>query len=144
MARRETDPLGAYNFLVEISGVNVAAFSEVSGLQSEIEVIEFRSGSDPSHLRKIPGLRKFGSITLKRGLVRSDELWQWHKAALDGNVDRRSGSIILLEDDRQEALRWNFFEAWPSKYEGPLLRAGSSEVAIETLTLVCERIEIDD
>lgn len=144
MPRRDTDPLGAYNFRVEINGVNVAFFSEVSGLQSEIEVIEYRSGSEPSHVRKLPGLRKYANITLKRGVIQSDDLWQWHKAALDGTVERRSGSIILLEDNREEALRWNFHDAWPSKYEGPLLNANSSEVAIESFTLVCERVEVAD
>ncbi len=144
MPRRETDPLGAYNFRVEIDGLNVAFFSEVSGLETEIDVIEYRTGGDLNHLRKLPGLRKYSNITLKRGIVQSDDLWQWHKAALDGNVERRSGSIILLEDNREEAMRWNFFEAWPSKYSGPFLRATSSEVAIETLTLVCERIEFAD
>jgi phage tail-like protein len=144
MPRRNTDPLGAYNFLVEIEGLNVASFSEVSGLETEIEVIEYRSGGEPSLLRKLPGLRKYGNITLKRGVAQSDDLWQWHKAALDGNVERRSGSIVLLEDSREEAARWNFFEAWPSKYSGPVLRATSSEVAIELLTLACERIEFAD
>ena len=144
MPRRDTDPLGAYNFLVEINGVNVASFSEVSGLESEIEVVEYRAGSEPSHVRKLPGLRKYANITLKRGVIQSDDLWQWHKEALDGKVERRSGSIILLEDNREEAIRWNFYKAWPSKYEGPVLHAMSNAVAIETLTLACERIEIAD
>lgn len=144
MPRRETDPLGVYNFRVEIEGVNVAHFSEVSGLESEVDVIEYRSGGELSQVRKLPGLRKYGNVTLKRGIIQSDDLWQWHKAVLDGNVERRSGSIILLEDNREEALRWNFFEAWPSRYVGPVLRAASSEIAIESLTLACERIEFGD
>jgi phage tail-like protein len=134
------DPYKNYNFLVEIDSVTVAGFSEVSGIGSEVDVIEYREGGD--HLvRKLPGLRKFQNIILKRGITRDAELWDWHKNILDGVSDRRNGVITLLDDARVAQVRWKFFDAFPQKYEGPLLRAKGNDVAIETLTLCCERIE---
>ncbi|MEZ5777133.1 MAG: phage tail protein [Paracoccaceae bacterium] len=143
MPRRATDPVGNYNFIVEIDGVGNGAFSEVSGLDSETEVIEYRAGNDvnPS-VRKIPGLHKFGDVTLKRGITGSNGIWQWRKQVVDGQIERRGVSIILLDEARAEVMRWNLFEAWPAKYAGPMLAATGNEVAIETLVIVCERIEL--
>ena len=143
MPRRDFDPIGNFNFRVEISGVDVAGFSEVSGLEVETEVIEYRLGNDAAgHVRKIPGLHKVSDITLKRGVTGSSALWDWRRTVLDGSYDRRDVSIILLDDLREEVMRWNLFEAWPSKYTGPTLKGTGNEVAIETLVIVCERIEL--
>ena len=139
MAQR-VDPYKNFNFRVEIDNVQVAGFSECSGLSSEVSIVEYREGSD--HLvRKLPGQRKFGNITLKRGITDSRELYDWHLNILNGVSDRRSGAIILMDDARNDKVRWRFFEAFPQKYEGPLLNAKGNEVAIETLTLCCERLE---
>lgn len=134
------DPYKNCNFLVEIDGITLAGFSEVTGISSEVDVIEYREGGDQI-VRKLPGLVKFGNITLKRGVTKTSELWNWHKRILDGVSDRRNGVITLLDDARTAQVRWKFFEAFPQKYEGPALRAKGNEVAIETLTLCCERIE---
>lgn len=139
-ANTRNDPYKNFNFLVEIDGITVAGFSEVTGLSSEVDIIEYREGGD--HIvRKLPGLRKYGNITLKRGITQDAQLWNWHKKILDGVVDRRNGVITLLDDARVPQVRWTFFDAFPQKYEGPALRAKGNEVAIETLTLCCERIE---
>jgi len=127
---------------LEIQGITTAAFSECSGLCSEIEVIEYRSGGETGSARKLPGLRKFADVVLKRGITKDRELWDWHKAALDGNVQRKAGSIVLLDDGGQEVLRWNFRQGWPRKYEGPTLNAACSEVAIETLEITHEGFEL--
>ena len=142
MSRRETDPFSNFNFLVEIEGVTQGGFSDVSGLSSEITVIEYRNGNDQGPTRKLPGLHKVGDITLKRGLTTSRELWDWHQNAARGNVQRKAGSIILLDETRQEVLRWNFFEAWPARMDLPSFNATSNEIAIETLTLAVEKIEL--
>lgn len=140
MAR--VDPYKNFNFRVEIAGIEVAGFSECSGLTSEVDVIEYREGGD--HItRKLPGLRKFGNITLKRGMTNSRELYNWHRNLLQGAVDRRDGSIILLDDTRADVARWQFRDAFPQKYEGPRLNAKSSDVAIETLVLCCEYLELE-
>lgn len=138
MAAR-VDPYKNFNFTVSINGIT-AGFSEVSGLDSEVSVIEYREGGD--HLiRKLPGLIKFANIVLKRGITESLELYNWYKAIMQGKNDRRDGSIILLDDERTPVTRWNFKNAFPCKYQGPDLNAKTSEVAIETLELACEYIE---
>jgi phage tail-like protein len=78
------DPFGAFNFLVEIDGVMKGSFSEVSGLDAEIDPIEYRTGDEDITVRKIPGLRKYSNITLKRGLTLDHSLWDWMKQGLDG------------------------------------------------------------
>src|SRR2546423_7394777 len=98
------DPYRNFNFRVEIGGLTIAAFTEVSGLESEAEVIEYREGGD-SRVRKLPGLRKYPNIVLKRGLTQDATLWNWHKGVLDGNVERRNGSVILLDEQGREAVR---------------------------------------
>ncbi|MGB5556551.1 MAG: phage tail protein [Paracoccaceae bacterium] len=144
MPRRDTDPFGNYNFIVEIDGLEIAAFAEVSGLSSETEVIEYRDGTDKVNaVRKLPGLTKYSNITLKRGITASDDLWQWRKAIIDGNIDRRTASIVILNEAHEPVMRWLVLEAWPCKYDGPALNAKGNEVAIESLTLACERIELN-
>src|SRR5215218_4990429 len=102
---QRNDPYKAFNFLVEIEGVARAAFSEVSGLESETAVIEYRTGDD-NVLRKLPGLTNFANITLRRGVTQDHELWDWRKSIVEGNPDRRNGSIVLLDDQRTEVVRW--------------------------------------
>ena len=135
-----TDPYGGYNFLVEIDGITQAGFQEVSGLDVSTDATEYREGNDPTHTRKLPGLNKYTPITLKRGITDSDELWKWRATVIAGNAERRNGSIILLDQTGQEKLRWNFFNAWPSKWTGPALNASSSSVAVESLEITHEEI----
>jgi phage tail-like protein len=138
------DPFRAFNFLVEIDGVAVAAFMEVSGLDSETEVIEYRTGdSKVSSTLKLPGLTKYANLVLKRGLTRDLSLWQWRKTVVDGRSERRNGVIVLMAEDRTPALRWTFRNGWPCKWEGPDLNAKASEVAIETLELAHEGLELE-
>jgi phage tail-like protein len=137
------DPYTAFNFLVEIDGVTAAGFSEVSGLSTETDVIEYRNGNEDITVRKLPGLKRFGNIVLKRGLTDNKDLWSWRKTVMDGQTERRSGSIVLLNEHREPALRWNFREGWPVKWEGPVLNAKSSEVAIEELVIACEDIQME-
>ena len=139
MAGRK-DPYKNFKFRVEIDGITIASFSECTGLESEVTCIEYREGGDFT-TRKLPGLRKVGDITLKRGVTKSTELWDWHKHVRDGAADRRNGAIILLEDDGSDAVRWVFSDGFPHKYEGPNLNAKSNEIAIETLVICCEGIE---
>ena len=138
------DPYKNFNFLVEIDGITQAGFSEVSGLRVEIDVVEYRDGSDTSSaVRKLPGRAKVGDITLKRGVMASNQLHAWMESAAQGNVNRKNGVIVLLDDERNAVVRWKFFNAFPRKWEGPLLDAKGTDVAIETLTLCCERLERD-
>ena len=137
------DPYKAFNFLVEIDGVAVAAFSEVSGLESETDVIEYRTGGEINTVRKLPGLTKHPNLVLRRGVTQDAELWNWRRSVVDGNVERRNGSIVLLDDDRTPILRWNFSQGWISKWTGPNLNAKGNEVAIETIEIAHEGLSRD-
>lgn len=136
------DPYSQYNFLVEIDGVSAAGFTEVGGLTTEQDIIEYREGADTATVRKLPGLRKYSNITLKRGFTQNKELWEWRKTTIDGATERRAGSIILLDEGRKEALRWNFSEGWISKWEGPALNPTANEASIESLEIAIEGLEL--
>jgi phage tail-like protein len=137
------DPLLRFNFRVEIDGIAVAAFSEISGLSSETAVIEYREGGDPSSTtRKLPGATRHGNIVLKRGVTTNRSLWDWRKSVIDGAVQRRNGSIVMLDERGADAMRWNFRQAWPAKWEGPTLAAKGNDVAIETLEIAHEGLEL--
>lgn len=135
------DPYKNFRFRVELQGIQQAAFQECSGLGSEIEVIDYRDGSDPAVVRKLPGRVSYPDIVLKWGVTNSKDLYNWHLAAIQGQLQRKSGAVVLLDDAGNEVVRWNFFEAWPSKWEGPRLNAMGNDVAIEGLTITCERQE---
>jgi phage tail-like protein len=141
MARR--DPYGAFNFLVEIGGGETAAgFAECSGLATETEVIEYREGGDFA-TRKLPGLTKHSNVTLKRGLIGDPTLWRWRKAIVDGELDRRGVTIVLLDQARKPVVRFHLSNAWPCKWEGPTLNAKANDVAIETLELAHEGLDVE-
>jgi phage tail-like protein len=133
-----TDPFSAFNFLVDIDGITVAAFSECSGLTAESDHIEYRTGDMDITVSKLPGLRKYANLVLKHGTTGSTELWQWRLTVINGKTVRRSGSIRLLDEGRKKALEWTFTQAWPCKYEGPTLNGKNNEVAIETLEICHE------
>ena len=138
---QRVDPYGNYNFLVEIDGITRAAFHEVSGCDSTIDVIEHREGGDNLTPRKLPGMAKHSNIVLKWGLSDDIDLYKWHLDAARGNVKRRNGSIVLLDRQGQEKMRWNFVNAWPSKWDGPDFNAEGNDVSIETLELAHEGVE---
>jgi phage tail-like protein len=138
-----TDPYTACHFLVELDGVTVAGFAEVSGLASEVDVILYREGNEALHARKLPGLRRYANLTLRRGLTGSTELWKWYRQALAGTVQRRNGAVVLLDDDRTPVLRWRFYEAWPCRWEGPALDAKASSIAVETLEIAHEGLDLE-
>jgi phage tail-like protein len=112
-------PFTAFNFEVKIDGGVEGGFSECSGLTTESDVIEYRTGADDHTVRKLPGLKKFANIVLKRGFMKNDAAWKWRKMVLDGKTGdsggRRSGSITLLGEDKKPVLQWDFYAAWPSK-----------------------------
>jgi len=142
MAQRN-DPYAQFNFLIEIDGVVKGGFSECSGLTSDTNVIDYREGNEKQlTARRLPGLMKYNNIVLKRGYTADTSLWTWRQKVVDGSPQRTHGSIILLDETRKPALTWNFREGWPSKLEGPALNGKTSEVAIETLEICHEGIEL--
>jgi len=138
------DPYLDFNFLVEIDSVTVAGFSEADLPEGRIEAVAYREGSDKtSAARLLPGRVEYGPLVLRRGFNGDGQLFQWWQAVAQGTVDRRNVSVVLLDEQRQQVARWNLHRAWPSKWTGPALRALGNEVAIETLELVHEGIELD-
>ena len=136
------DPYAQFNFLVELDGVARAGFTEVGGLTTEQDIIEYREGSSPATVSKLPGLRKYSNLMLKRGFTQDFDLWNWRKTTLDGETDRRGGSIILLDEGRNEVLRWNFTAGWICKWEGPALNSTTNEAAIESIEICHEGLEL--
>jgi phage tail-like protein len=137
------DPFRAFNFLVEIDGVTTeTGFSEVSGLSMETDAVEYRNGDEKeNHVRKLTGLNKYGNITFKRGFTKdAKSLWDWRKKVIDGKTQRASGTITLLNEAREIALKWEFSQAWPRKLDGPSFNAKNNEVAIESLEIVVEKL----
>lgn len=135
------DPFVNFNYLVEIDNIARGAFHEVSGLESTIDVVEHREGGANTTPRKLAGQTKHANIVLRWGMTIDTELWEWHKTVVDGTIDRRNGSVILLDRRGQEVARWNFVRAWPSKYTAPSLSAEASDIAIESVELVHEGLE---
>ena len=138
--RRDHDHISASYFRVEIAGVEVGAFTAIDGLELSIDVIEFADGSDLT-VRKRPGRVRYPNIVLRRGYTNSDELWNWIEAGAQGRVERRSGSIILLEEDGTELSRYNIHEGWPCRWKLGPWDARAAATVIEELEIAVERIE---
>jgi len=143
------DPYGGYNFEVTITGISpdgkavTGSFMEVSGLEAEVAAIEYRNGSEDIRVRKGPGLVKANDITLKRGIIADLAFWNWILAAMKGTVQRQEGAIKLLNEARQEVMRWTLTRAWPGKWTGPGLNAKNNEISIETIVIHHEGLGID-
>lgn len=142
-APHQPDPYGSYNFYVEWDGIIQAGFQNCSGLDSSQEAGTYREGTDPLTLRKIPGLVSYSNVTLKRGVTSNSELWQWRAKVASGNVERRSLSIVVLDDTGAEKIRWNLVNCWPVKWVGPDFDATAlTGTAVETLELAHEGISV--
>jgi len=136
-------PFTTGNFVVEIQGITATSFSEVSGLETSIDVVEYRAGDAKVNTeQKLPGLYKTSDVTLKRGLTQDTSLWNWINSAMAGNMFRTSVVIKLLDQADNVVLVWKLRNAWPRKWSGPVLSAGSSDVAMETLEICHEGLEL--
>lgn len=134
---KRVDPFGSFNYLVEIDGIARATFSEVSGFDSTVDVIEHREGTQ---LMKLPGYTKHSNIVLKWGMTHDLELAKWHQSVVDGVIERKGGAIVVHDRAGTVVARWTFVNAWPSKYDGPDLKSEGNEVAIESIELVHEGV----
>jgi phage tail-like protein len=136
------DAIASYHFAVEIDNTEIAQFSELSGITSEIDVIDLKeNGFDGKPVvKKLPGSRKPPTITLKRAKNASMDLWNWHYAMYQGKVSdaRRNGSVILYDFEFGEIARYNFINGWVSKISMGAAKAGANEVLTEECTIVCE------
>jgi len=143
MATRK-DPFRGFKFRVQLDGVERAGFREASGLDAATDAVDYREGDDlTATIRKLPGLKKFSSITLKWGVTDDLALWNWRKEIMDGKINeaRKNGSVILMDDLNNDVAQWDFVAAWPTKWTGPGFNATTSEVAIDTLEITHEGLD---
>jgi phage tail-like protein len=138
------DPYRTFNFQLEIDGVPLGAFSEVSGLTAEGDPVDYRCGTDvQQNVRKLTGLRKYTNIMLKRGYTQDKSLWNWYANIANGQQDRRNVTIVLMNETRQPVLRWHAENAWVNKIEAPSFKAAGNEIAMESVELVHEGLTIE-
>jgi phage tail-like protein len=141
--QHRNDPYLNFNFRVEIDNLPVAGFSEAEFPGGRIEVIEYREGADMSTgPRLLAGRVEYRPVVLRRGFAGEPSLFSWWNEVVQGNVMRRNVDIALLDEQRHEVAHWLIREAWPSKWVGPDLRALGNDVAIETIELSHEGIEL--
>lgn len=132
----------AFRFKVELDGLLIADFAEVSGLEAETEVHTLREGGVNEYEHHFFTIRRYPPLVFKRGFTNSPELWNWYEATIKGKFQRKNGSIILLDAHGQESYRWSFLQSYPVKWIGPQLKADVSEVAIESLEIVHQGLTV--
>lgn len=142
--QQPNDAITASRFSLTIDGVEIAQFSELTGITTEVEPVDFLESSEKEVVfKKLPGKRKPPHLTLKRGKNSSMELWAWHEAVLAGDIvaARKSCSLVMYNFDGSPVARYHLEHAWPCKLEIGALKAGQSEVLMESVTIVCENIQ---
>jgi len=138
-------PMPVFHFQVEWGGTNIG-FSEISGLNLETQAIEYRDGASPEYsVVKMPGIPKFGNITMKRGIVKGDnQLYDWLKTTSLNKVERRDLIINLLDENHSPVVTWKAKNCFPVKLEGPGLKATGNEVAIESCEIAHEGLTVEN
>ena len=138
MQTRRKDPIRNHGFKVEIDGIVQIGMCEVSSIEAEIERVEYREGTDPLQVRYLPGLPKYGLLTVKWGLTDSMEIYNWFKSGINGNAETRNVSVVAMDSQGKDIARWNLIEAFPVRYKAPDFNAKGNDVALETLEISYE------
>jgi phage tail-like protein len=138
MAR--TDPYRNNRFLLEIDGISQAGFREVTVPETTQDPIDYREGNEPPTVRKIPGLIKYGNVVLKWGVTDSLDLYNWRRAIEEGKTkdNRKNVAVVLIDEEGNTKARWEFSQAWATKYDSPDFNATANEIGIETLEIAHE------
>jgi phage tail-like protein len=137
---KKGDPIGSYNFKVEIDGVTAGAFKTVDGLACTVEVIEYQDGDDLK-LRKRPGRHKYGDITLKKGYIHNTQLEEWWTNTIQGKYDRRSISVVLFDNIGKEIVRWDCYECFPIEWKLSGLDGKGNDVLTEEIKFAVEDVK---
>ena len=137
------DPFAAYAFMVEIDGIEVFGFKEISGLSNNTDIYEYQEGGENQFTHKLIGQTTFSNLILKHGVVLNEEVYDWRQQIIDGKIEEalRDGTITLVGDGYSDDRSWRFYKAWPCKWEMNTLSGTSNELVIETLELAIERVE---
>ena len=130
-----SDPIRAFRFRIEAQGLDRGGVQSVSGLERVTETEPYREGGVNDHERQLAVMTKQAALVLKRGLL-DPWFWDWHEDVVRGDIERNTVSVILLDETGAEAWRWICVGAFPTKWTGSDLDAGSSAVAVETVELV--------
>ncbi|NOV01626.1 phage tail protein [Paenibacillus planticolens] len=138
MAGERRDPYRNFRFRIEVEGIQQAGFSEISGFDASLSVIEYREGNETITPRKLPGLAKYGNISLKWGVTDSMDMYNWMSESIQGKISRKTVTIIAINEEGADVATWQVIEAWPSKYSAPSFKGTGNEVAIESLELAHE------
>lgn len=138
-------PLPKFHFQVEWGGANLG-FTDVTGLDVETEVIEYRDGASPEYVKtKMPGMQKFSNITMKRGTFQGDsDYFDWWNTVALNTIERRDVTISLLNENHEPVVVWKIKNAWPTKVQSTDLKSTGNEVAIESIELAHEGLVIQN
>ncbi|MCA1668257.1 MAG: phage tail protein [Thermomicrobia bacterium] len=129
-------------FYIEIDGMNRAVFTEAEGLQIEVDVTEYEEGGNNGFVHRLPGRTRISNLTLKRGLVQSNQLFKWQVEISQGKVTRRNISVVMYDPAGTEMIRWNLIKAYPVRWIGPAFRVSEQVTGIETLELAHAGLEL--
>ena len=135
---RLPDPFPTFNFAMEVEGLLVGGFTEVSGLESQIEMESYREGGVNGYTHQLPSSVNHANVVLRRGLTAVSTLWNWYDNTARGVIQRRNGTIVLLDRRQIPVMWWNFRNALPVRWTGPTFNASSDEVGFESLELAHE------
>ena len=143
--RAQSQSHAAFRFAVEIDGIAEAVFTECTLPTLEVDLYEQKEGGLNDAVHQIPGRIKAGKITLKRGITSSGELLSWYMDVAQGKIDasKRKISVVMYDSLADEILRWNFENAFPTKWTGPSFDSAQSKIAIETLELAYQSIDVE-
>ena len=131
-------PHTRFRYKVEIDGIDAGGFSEATGFDASIDVVEYREGDMETTPSKIPGLKRYGNITLRQGLVDSTAIYDWMMTGVNGAVDRKTVTVTLQDEEGSPAASWQIINAWPMRYTAPDFNASASEIAIESIEIAHE------
>ena len=132
---RSPDPYKVFRFVIEINGVRVGGFSEVTGLEVRTEVDEYREGGVNDYVHKIAKETRYPNLTLKRGITDATDFWDWHRQIVEGDIERKQITVVLLDSLGAEKWRWVFRDAYPVKWNGTDLNATGNTVLVESIEL---------
>jgi phage tail-like protein len=133
---RDADPYVGFRFRVEVLGLQVAGFSQIGGLEREVQTEDFREGGVNDYVHKLATVTRYPNLSLRRGIADATELWQWHQDVVNGKIERRQISVVLTDALGSAKWRWVFEKAYPVKWSGSELNATTNTVFVESVEFV--------
>ena len=133
---RENDPYFGFLFRVEIFGLQVGGFTQVGGLEREVQIEDFREGGLNDYTHKLATVTKYQNLSLRRGIADATELWDWHQDVINGIIERRQVNVLLTNELGETKWRWTFEKAYPVKWSGAEFNATNNAVLVESVEFV--------